>query len=75
MIILFLQLLLIVCAIHNVIVPLKKVMYFTQPLGLSMCLCVSVRHKDCDEMAGLSSTLLNEALTAAQHCNITKMIR
>ena len=32
-----------------------------QPLGLSVCVCVC--HQDCDEMAGLSNTVLSEAIT------------
>ena len=48
------------------IIPLKKgIMLLTQPLGLSVCLCVcvSVCHHDCDKMAGLSSTVLHEGIT------------
>ena len=49
----------------------KGIMFFAQPLSLSFSLCVcvclsvcmSVCHQDCDEMAGLSNTVLNEAIT------------
>ena len=36
-------------------------MFFTQSLGLSVCVCVC--HQDCDEMAGLSKTVSSEAIT------------
>ena len=44
-------------------------MFFTLPLGLSVCVsvclsvCLCVCHQDCDEMAGLSNTVLSEAIT------------
>ena len=48
-------------------------MFFTQSLCLSVCLslcvsvsvsvCLCVCHQDCDEMAGLSNTVLGEAIT------------
>ena len=58
----------------KIFVPLKKgIMFFTQPLGLSVCLsvclcvclsvCLCVCHLDCDEMAGLSNTILREAIS------------
>ena len=44
-------------------------MFFTLSLGLSvcvsvcLCVCLCVCHQDCDEMAGLSNTVLSEAIT------------
>ena len=37
-------------------------MFFTKPLGLSVCVCVCVCHQDCDEMAAHSNTVLREAI-------------
>ena len=43
----------------NLIIPLKKgIMFFTLPLGLSVC--VSVWHHVCGEMAGLSNMVSSE---------------
>ena len=48
--------------ILNFIIPVKKgIMFFTQPLGLPVCLCVC--HQDCDEMAGLSNTVIYDVIT------------
>ena len=58
--------------VEVIIIPLKKgIMFFTLSLGLSvyqcvcvcMGVCVCVCHQDCDEMAGFSNTVLNEAIT------------
>ena len=44
------------------IIPLKKgIMFFTTPLGLSVC--VSVCHHVCGEMAGLSNMASSEVNT------------
>ena len=48
------------------IIPLKNaIIFFTQSLGLSVCLsvCACVCHQNCDEMAGLRNTVLSEAIT------------
>ena len=45
----------------------KVLCFFTQSLDLSVCLsvclCVCVCHQDCDKMAGLTNTVLSEAIT------------
>ena len=50
------------------LIPLKKgTMFFTSPLGLSVCVCVcvcvSVCHHVCGEMAGLSNMVSSEVNT------------